>query len=210
MITGTDGMKAEKRKKLILAGAKKMFARKGYYETKISDIIKDVKIARGTIYQYFSNKNDIFITLLEDFYKEWEKTTSISFEELKEKNITPKNYFKYRIRKSLEFFANDRDLCNIILRMGHGLGGELEDVIERIKVRIINIFIEELKFGIYNDLVKKDLNIELTASLITGALFFTAEFYFSRQNNYNVDIEKTTEEIVSIFSPGIFRMTNGL
>ena len=57
-------MDSEQRKKQILQCAKKLFAAKGYYQTQISDIQNAAGVARGTIYQYFKNKDDIFLTLL--------------------------------------------------------------------------------------------------------------------------------------------------
>ena len=70
-------MKADKRKKAILDCAKKLFSERGYYQTHISDIVKEVQIARGTVYQYFDNKDDIFITLVEDYYSKWRSMVSI-------------------------------------------------------------------------------------------------------------------------------------
>ncbi len=61
-------MDSEQRKKQILECAKKLFAKKGYYQTQISDIQHEAGVARGTIYQYFKNKDDIFKTLLENLH----------------------------------------------------------------------------------------------------------------------------------------------
>lgn len=50
----------------ILAGALKAFARKGFYNTKISEIAIEAGVADGTIYLYFKNKDDLLISLFED------------------------------------------------------------------------------------------------------------------------------------------------
>ena len=49
-------MKADERRQMLLDRAKKLFSQRGYYETQISDIIKNAKIARGTLYQYFKDR----------------------------------------------------------------------------------------------------------------------------------------------------------
>ena len=64
-------MKADERRQMLLDRAKKLFSQSGYYETQISDIIKNAKISRGTVYQYFKNKDDIFSILLQTAYDEW-------------------------------------------------------------------------------------------------------------------------------------------
>ncbi|WP_245810062.1 TetR/AcrR family transcriptional regulator [Hydrogenobacter hydrogenophilus] len=51
------------REKLI-SSAKKLFSQKGYYETKVSDIVADAGLSQGTFYLYFRSKEDIFKELV--------------------------------------------------------------------------------------------------------------------------------------------------
>lgn len=55
----------EKRRR-ILDGALKAFAKKGFYNTKVSEIASEAGVADGTIYLYFKNKDDLLISLFED------------------------------------------------------------------------------------------------------------------------------------------------
>ena len=59
------GQSAAKRRR-ILDGALKAFARKGFYNTKISEIATEAGVADGTIYLYFKNKDDLLISVFED------------------------------------------------------------------------------------------------------------------------------------------------
>ena len=43
-----------------------VFARKGYYNARVSDIAKEAGIAAGTIYLYFRTKDDILVTLFRE------------------------------------------------------------------------------------------------------------------------------------------------
>lgn len=56
---------ADKRQS-ILKGALKAFAKKGFYNTKVSEIAAEAGVADGTIYLYFKNKDDLLISLFED------------------------------------------------------------------------------------------------------------------------------------------------
>src|SRR6056297_1975242 len=56
---------SEKRER-ILQGALKAFAKKGFYNTKVSEIASEAGVADGTIYLYFKNKDDLLISLFED------------------------------------------------------------------------------------------------------------------------------------------------
>lgn len=51
---------------LILEGALRAFAKKGFYNTRVSEIASEAGVADGTIYLYFKNKDDLLISLFED------------------------------------------------------------------------------------------------------------------------------------------------
>src|SRR5215471_15885914 len=53
------------RRRRILDGAKKIFAARGYHDTNISHICDDLGIARGTLYQYFTSKRDVFAAVID-------------------------------------------------------------------------------------------------------------------------------------------------
>ena len=56
----------EKRKKIIDC-AKKEFSKYSFYDVSIKRVIKDAGVSRGSFYQYFENKEDLFIYLLDSF-----------------------------------------------------------------------------------------------------------------------------------------------
>ena len=50
----------------ILRAATKVFARKGFYAARVSEIAKAAGVADGTIYLYFENKDDVLVKLFDD------------------------------------------------------------------------------------------------------------------------------------------------
>lgn len=60
---------ADKRKR-ILQAAVGVFARKGYFAARVSEIAKKAGVADGTIYLYFRNKEDILVSLFDDLMSE--------------------------------------------------------------------------------------------------------------------------------------------
>lgn len=55
----------------ILDAAIRVFARNGYYQSRVADIAREAGIASGTIYLYFKTKNDILVTLFREKMAEW-------------------------------------------------------------------------------------------------------------------------------------------
>lgn len=54
----------DKRERILLA-AERIFARRGFFAAKVSDVAKEAGVADGTIYLYFKNKDDLLISLFE-------------------------------------------------------------------------------------------------------------------------------------------------
>ena len=54
------------KRRQILEGAIAVFARKGYFTARVSDIASAAGVADGTIYLYFKNKEDIIVSLFAD------------------------------------------------------------------------------------------------------------------------------------------------
>src|SRR5438477_3665793 len=59
-------MRDPDRSQNIIEAAVRVFARKGYYNSRVSDIAREAGIAAGTIYLYFKTKDDILVTLFRD------------------------------------------------------------------------------------------------------------------------------------------------
>jgi TetR/AcrR family fatty acid metabolism transcriptional regulator len=51
------------KREMILEAAYDLFLNKGYWETKIIDIAEKAGIGKGTVYEYFESKDDIFFEL---------------------------------------------------------------------------------------------------------------------------------------------------
>src|SRR5438105_12179421 len=59
-------MRDPDRSQNIIEAAVRVFARRGYFTSRVSDIAREAGIAAGTIYLYFDTKEDILITLFRD------------------------------------------------------------------------------------------------------------------------------------------------
>jgi AcrR family transcriptional regulator len=57
----------DEKKIKILGAARQLFARFGFRKTSIEEIAREAGIGKGTLYLYFSNKEQIFTTVLMDF-----------------------------------------------------------------------------------------------------------------------------------------------
>jgi AcrR family transcriptional regulator len=52
------------RRELLLAAAREVFAERGYFGASVSDILERANVARGTFYNHFESKRDVFAAVL--------------------------------------------------------------------------------------------------------------------------------------------------
>ena len=60
----------EIRKKEIIDAARHLFQRKGIAKTSINDIAKSIGVAKGLVYYYFSSKDELVETVLDEFVED--------------------------------------------------------------------------------------------------------------------------------------------
>src|SRR5437660_12011340 len=63
---GGGGSPAGGKRERILDAAVRVFAEKGFFGAKVSEIAREAGVADGTIYLYFKSKDDLLISLFED------------------------------------------------------------------------------------------------------------------------------------------------
>ena len=198
--------KASEKKEHILRCAKKIFAAKGYYETQIIDIVKELKIGKGTPYQYFKNKEELFLALVNSIYQSWS--------DYNRHNITifdstkPVDYFRSRYANILYFFQSDPDSAHILLRMGPGINRNIDPFVSRIEQRFIDELRLELEKGIKKGTVQQDSDIELLTNIVFGSITRIAYHYIIERKDdiskkdFSHLIDKTTNTLKKIiFKP---------
>ncbi|MGD2099907.1 MAG: TetR/AcrR family transcriptional regulator [Desulfobacterales bacterium] len=69
----------------IVAAAARVFARSGYSNAVIADIAMEANIGKGTVYEYFESKEDLFFAVFEWFQKKMEKAAAAGLSSLGDK-----------------------------------------------------------------------------------------------------------------------------
>lgn len=66
----------EERRRELIDTAERLFMEKGYEHTAISDIVKELNVAQGTLYYYFSSKEDILEAVVEKSIADLEQSVN--------------------------------------------------------------------------------------------------------------------------------------
>jgi TetR/AcrR family fatty acid metabolism transcriptional regulator len=113
---GAERPKAGRRKRTddkrerILRAAVKVFAKKGFYASRVSEIAKAAGVADGTIYLYFDGKDDVLESLFED---RTERLLTVLRVELEKQPSAPAR-MRRLIELQLGLLEGQRDLAEVI------------------------------------------------------------------------------------------------
>jgi TetR/AcrR family fatty acid metabolism transcriptional regulator len=198
-------MKAELRKNQIIECATKLFAKNGYYNTHVETILKEARIGKGTFYLYFKNKEELFISILVNFLDEWEQAAQVPLSELAQEDIL--GYYKALVARSLKFFKEHEDLCSLYLKIGPSVNELHVSFVDIFEGKMVQYVVADLKKGVEAGFVNKDLDTEIIANMIIGALLRVVYYYFvlNHKRKRLPDIEHIADQFFSL----IFKGMNG-
>jgi AcrR family transcriptional regulator len=158
---------SEEKKDKIIKAARKEFSRVSLYESSISNIIKDAEIPRGSFYQYFEDKEDLFFTVLKEFKNTNEKMLKKFLKDTDGDLIEAFIFLYEYLLKSFKCEGNINFYRNVFLNMSHKMEQTLtpaikkekkchrfNDIFKLIDITKLNIIDEEDTHLIFKILIK--------------------------------------------------------
>lgn len=158
--------KVAKREQLILA-AVRVFSKNGYHETKMQDIATEAGIGKGTIYEYFKTKDDLFLAV----YDSWMDEFELKMKESASATIDPVSKADALIDTAIEFYEHHAEHAPILLEFwAHALRSSDPHFLQRI--RDMKKTLSEVGSSVTKQLVKlkafTDVDVESFALLELG------------------------------------------
>ncbi|MEJ2052580.1 MAG: TetR/AcrR family transcriptional regulator [Calditrichaceae bacterium] len=157
--------KREKRNRIIEA-AVKVFAQKGFYLAKVSDVAKAANVADGTIYLYFKNKDDLLISL-------FEQKMEVILQRFKNhlQNITdPVDKLYGFVDLYFELVEEDKELADVFQVELRQSTKFLKDYHNQKFLDYLAIIASVIQDGMNNGFFRPDLNLGVVKIMIFGAL----------------------------------------
>lgn len=153
----------EERKQLLLRSALECFSKKGYYATSVDDIVAFANLSKGSFYNYFSSKEELFISLLE-------AQTELSLHRLKEKLLIMKTAvekLQYIIRLDLPFNEIKKKMMRVQLEFwmystGHP---EIKKLLTDRYERVLSVVKEVITMGIETGEFRNDVDPDRAAAM---------------------------------------------
>lgn len=185
------------KREAILRAAIKVFAGKGYFNSKVADIAKEAGVADGTVYLYFKSKDDIlhsfFDRAMENFIAEGKKELA-EIESAEEK-------LRRIAQLHLERLGADRELAIVFQVELRGSTKFMQEFSAAGFAEYLDIIRETISEGQRQGVFRKDLKPIVGAKILYGALDEMVTNWILSNKSYS--LAPMADEVLKIFFGGV-------
>jgi len=176
-------MSQSETKKRLINSAIKLFSKNGYFNTKVSDIVKDAGVAQGTFYLYFKSKEEMFIYIVQEIVDKIKQQIKIHTK----KNLPPEEILKNFARNVFYLLFEYKEVAKIYFF--HLLCTDE-------KFQEIHFEVEQIFKSFYLEILKNYEDKELLTDILLGFGKRLFEINFLRD-------QKPIEEVIKEFEEGL-------
>lgn len=136
--------KAERRSH-ILAAARDVFAKRGYHQATIDDIVAETGVARGTFYLYFEDKRAVFSDLMDRFFTAL--TMAINRIDVGPSAAPVAEQARANIRAIIGMCLADRAMTKILLSDAQGVDPAFDRKLATFYDAVVQLLTDSLRDG---------------------------------------------------------------
>ncbi|MCM3707992.1 MULTISPECIES: TetR/AcrR family transcriptional regulator [Cytobacillus] len=186
------------RQKLLKAG-KEVFLENGFQKATISQVIKKAETGYGTAYVYFKNKDELFITLMEDLMNQFYKVAEMPFKP-QAKEVAYEN-IKRQVRLFLQLALDERNMMKVV-KEAIGVSPEIEEKWYGIRERFIERISVDIRYAQSQKLAKENLDPVLTAR----GWFYSNEMFMWElvMNEEKYQIDDVIVNLTRMYTGGLY------
>jgi len=196
MATGSKNSDKHKR---ILDAAISVFARNGFYNSKVAEIAKEAKVADGTIYLYFKNKDDILIKLFEDKMNEMIGALTTALEGVTD----PIEKIRVYIRSHFAMVAANPDLMEVITVELRQSTKFMKEYANEQFNRYLKILSDMIREGKDKGLIRDDISPGIQKRALFGMMDELSLYLVLAGDKGKYDIEQMYKEASDSFIRGL-------
>ena len=187
---------ADKRE-AILRAATQVFARNGYFNSKVADIARVAGVADGTVYLYFKSKEEILRTIFERSVTEAITEGRRQIAELDD----PREQLRRIAHLHLERLGADRDLAVVFQVELRGTTKFMAEFSAAGLAEYLKLIRETFEEGQRQGLFRAELNAKVVAKTLFGALDEMATNWILSPRRYK--LAPLADAVLDIFLNGV-------
>jgi len=193
---GTRNGAANKRE-AILRAATRVFARNGYFSSKVADIARAADVADGTVYLYFKSKEEILHSIFDQNMAE----AIAACRKLIENSRDPREKLRRIATLHLERLGADRDLAVVFQVELRGSTKFMQEFSAAGFAEYLDLLCKIFEDGQRVGVFRKDLNAKVVSKILFGALDEMATNWIISKRSYK--LEPMAEIVMDVFLSGV-------
>src|SRR5713101_6999930 len=185
------------KRRLILRAATRVFARNGYFNSKVADIARAADVADGTVYLYFKSKEEILHSIFDQNMAEAIAAGRVLIEKLRD----PSEKLRRIALLHLERLGADRDLAIVFQVELRGSTKFMQEFSAAGFAEYLGLLRTTFEEGQRAGVFRKELNAKVAAKIFFGALDEMATNWIISKRSYK--LEPMAEVVMDVFLNGV-------
>jgi TetR/AcrR family fatty acid metabolism transcriptional regulator len=181
----------------ILRAATRVFARNGYFNSKVADIAREAGVADGTVYLYFKSKEEILHSIFDRTMEEVIREGREQLESIED----PREKLRRIAHLHLERMGADRDLAVVFQVELRGSTKFMEEFSAAGFAEYLEMIRAAFEEGQRQGLFRRELNAKVVAKIFFGALDEMATNWILSKRRYK--LSPMADRVLDIFLNGV-------
>ena len=169
----------EEKRDAILGLAIEEFAENDYKNASISRIVAHAGIAKGSFYQYFEDKKDLYLYLID--LSTQEKTAMLAKNQPPAADMDVFSYIRWLLRAGLDFEFSNPKLAQIGYRAIYGDAPLPTDTREVIEEGAMRYFRQLVQQGVAQGVIDSEIDTDVAAFMFNVVFTNLGDFIMKRQ-----------------------------
>ena len=193
----------EQTKERIIKSAIKLFADKGFHETKVEEIATESGVAKGTVYLYFRSKEEIMMSCFEFIFSRALKNYEIPDE------LNFYDSIKMIVENNFKFVDENMDFYRMLLKGLYSTNRDIKKEKVICEKELFEIAVGSMEKiilkGINEGKIKKDVSLKhLAVTFLNTIISSLIMIVNSRIRGFKLDENEYKEEIINLLTGGIY------
>jgi TetR/AcrR family transcriptional regulator len=156
---------SDDKRERIYSSAAKVFARDGFEKANMSEIAKSAGVSKGSLYDYFENKEDLYLAVSLHAISESRRNIDSVIDDEKDFFDQSKDIF----HQGLKFVVNNREYAQLYANISScGMEEFARKLTLRVEKHTADYYKEALKRGVENGTLRPDIDMNMAAFIINS------------------------------------------
>lgn len=152
------------KRELILEAAEKVFSEKGFFQAKVEEIAVEAGVGKGTVYEYFSSKEEVFQQMLLEVMED----SNLDRLEV-ENSATAAEKIEAFLKMNHRFIMKHKNMAKMLMQEHLTMSNEMFEAMKARKEETLQKIEDIVVEGIAAGEFRADIDPKVTAHLIMGA-----------------------------------------